>query len=152
MKPVRFLLVFSVACGFCLGAACGQEKLNVPLPGFKALFNGKDLTGWKGLPLKANTNAKKKETQPYVAMTMPERLNASPAELAEAQKRGDESAHEHWKVEDGVIVFDGKGQNLCTDKDYGNFELYVDWKIKEKGDSGIYLRGTPQIQIWDPFT
>ena len=59
---------------------------------------------------------------------------------------------EHWKVEDGVIVFDGKGESLCTDKDYGNFELYVDWKIKEKGDSGIYLRGTPQIQIWDPFT
>jgi hypothetical protein len=26
----------------------------------------------------------------------------------------------------------------------------VDWKIKENGDSGIYLRGTPQVQIWDP--
>src|SRR5438093_12972139 len=129
-----------------------QDKLNVPPPGFKALFNGKDLTGWKGLPLKPNMNAKKKEAQPYVAMTMPERLNASPGELAEAQQRGDESAREHWKAEDGVLVFDGKGQNLCTDKDYGDFELYVDWKIKEKGDSGVYIRGTPQIQIWDPFT
>jgi len=49
-----------------------------------------------------------------------------------------------------VLVFDGKGQSLCTAKDYGNFELYVDWKIKDKGDSGIYLRGTPQVQIWDP--
>jgi hypothetical protein len=56
----------------------------------------------------------------------------------------------HWKVEDGVIVFDGKGDSLCTAKDYGDFELYVDWKILPKGDSGIYLRGTPQVQIWDP--
>src|SRR5262249_6205862 len=26
----------------------------------------------------------------------------------------------------------------------------VDWKIGPGGDSGIYVRGTPQIQIWDP--
>ena len=37
-------------------------------------------------------------------------------------------------------------------KDYGNFELYVDWKIPPKGDSGIYLRAQPQVQIWDSDT
>ena len=57
---------------------------------------------------------------------------------------------EHWKVEKGALVFDGKGRSLATDKDYGDFEMYVDWKILPKGDSGIYLRGTPQVQIWDP--
>jgi hypothetical protein len=150
MKPRSLLLVTLALLAGTLAQA--QEKLNVPPPGYTALFNGKDLTGWKGLPLKPNMNAKKKETQPYVAMTMPDRLKASPEELAEAQKRGDESAHQHWKVEDGVLVFDGKGQNLCTAKDYGDFELYVDWKIHEKADSGIYLRGSPQIQIWDPHT
>jgi hypothetical protein len=129
-----------------------QEKLNAPPPGCTALFNGQDLTGWKGLPLVANTNARQKEARPYVAMTMPQRLKASPEEMAEAQKRGDESAHQHWKVEEGAIVFDGKGESLCTAKDYGDFELYCDWKIKERGDTGIYVRGTPQIQIWDPFT
>ena len=30
-----------------------------------------------------------------------------------------------------------------------DFEFFVDWKILPKGDSGIYLRGTPQVQIWD---
>jgi 3-keto-disaccharide hydrolase len=155
MKSIRFAFC-SVSLLLCLAAQVrGQEKavqagLNVPPAGYKALFNGKDLTGWKGLPLKANANPKKAGS--FVPMTMPERLKATPEELAAAQKLGDESAHEHWKVEDGVFVFDGKGQNLCTEKDYGNFELYVDWKIKEKGDSGIYLRGSPQIQIWDPFT
>jgi hypothetical protein len=49
-------------------------------------------------------------------------------------------------------VFDGKGRSLCTVKDYANFELLVDWKIPAHGDSGIYLRGSPQVQIWDPHT
>jgi len=141
------VISFTLAC-----QAFAQEKLNVAPPGFTAVFNGKDLTGWKGLPMKPNMNAKKKEAQPYVPMSMPERLSASPAELAEAQQRGDESMRQHWKVEDGILVFDGKGQNLCTAKDYGDCELYVDWKIHEKADSGIYLRGSPQIQIWDPYT
>jgi hypothetical protein len=56
----------------------------------------------------------------------------------------------HWNVVEGVLVFDGKGESLCTVKDYGDFELLVDWKIEKGGDSGIYLRGSPQVQIWDP--
>ncbi len=58
---------------------------------------------------------------------------------------------EHWSVVDGVLTYDGKGQSLCTSKDYGDFEFYVDWKIPPGADSGIYLRGTPQVQIWDPW-
>jgi hypothetical protein len=56
-----------------------------------------------------------------------------------------------WKVEDGVIHYDGsKGnKNLATAKNYKNFELWCDWKITKAGDSGIYLRGKPQVQIWD---
>jgi hypothetical protein len=56
---------------------------------------------------------------------------------------------EHWKVVDGVIAYDGKTNNLKTEKNYRNYILHVDWKITPKGDSGIYLRGRPQIQIWD---
>jgi hypothetical protein len=55
----------------------------------------------------------------------------------------------HWTVKDGVLHYDGQGDSLVTSKDYGDFELYVDWKIGPKGDSGIYLRGKPQVQIWD---
>jgi len=36
-------------------------------------------------------------------------------------------------------------------KDYGDFEFHVDWlMVSPNGDSGIYLRGIPQVQIWDP--
>lgn len=120
---------------YCLAATtfAADGKLNSPPPGFKLLYNGKDLTGWKGLVGNPKTRA-----------TM------SPQELAAAQKKADESMRQHWHPQDGILVFDGKGQSICTAKDYANFEMYVDWKIKENGDSGIYLRGSPQVQIWDP--
>jgi 3-keto-disaccharide hydrolase len=111
---------------------CGLGADNTPPEGFKALFNGKDLSGWKGLV--ANPAQRAKMTS---------------AELAEKQKMADERMRAHWSVQDGMLVFDGKGDNLCTDKDYGDFEMFVDWKIQKAGDSGIYIRGTPQIQIWD---
>ena len=104
---------------------------NVPPAGFKALFNGKDLAGWKGLV----ANPKK-------------RAEMSPEQLAAEQKKADESMNQHWKVEGDALVFDGKGKALCTARDYGDFEMYVDWKIHPRGDSGIYIRGTPQVQIW----
>jgi hypothetical protein len=55
----------------------------------------------------------------------------------------------HWRVEDGIIKNDGQGVYLTTDKDFGDIELLIDFKIGPKGDSGVYLRGTPQVQIWD---
>jgi len=100
--------------------------------GFTPLFNGTDLTGWKGLVGNPKSRA---------AMSM--------EELSAAQKEADEIMRAHWKAVDGALEFDGKGKSLCTDKEYGDFELYVDWKILEGGDSGIYLRGSPQVQIWD---
>lgn len=103
-----------------------------PPEGFVSLFNGKDLEGWKGLVADPEKRAAMK-----------------PEELAEAQKKADANMKEHWSVVDGELVFDGKGDSLCTIKDYGDFEFYVDWKILEGGDSGIYLRGSPQVQIWD---
>ncbi len=107
---------------------------NTPPDGFTALFNGKDLTGWKGL-----------------VGDPPSRAKMSPEELAKAQADADALMKEHWKADSGILVYDGKkGKSLCTAKDYGDIELWVDWKIEKDGDSGIYLRGTPQVQIWDP--
>ncbi len=101
--------------------------------GFVSLFNGKDLTGWKGLvenPIK--------------------RAEMSEEELAKKQAEANAAMTEFWSVKDGVLWFNGKGHNLCTDKKYGDFEMLVDWRISKRGDSGIYLRGTPQVQVWDP--
>lgn len=100
--------------------------------GFVSLFNGKDLTGWKGLvanPIK--------------------RAKMDAATLAKEQEKADAKMREGWSVSDGMLVFNGHGDNLCTDKKYGDIEMFVDWKIEPNGDAGIYLRGTPQVQIWD---
>ncbi len=115
------------------------EKDNTAPAGFTALFNGKNLDGWKGLLKGPLDNPIK-------------RAALNDADRAAAQKEADDNMREHWKVENGEIVFDGKGRSLCTGKDYANFELLVDWKLPAHGDSGIYLRGSPQVQIWDPYT
>lgn len=113
-----------------------QEKDGVPPAGFTSLFNGKNLDGWKGLVADPKKRA---------AMTA--------AELAAAQEKADTLMRQNWKVEDGALVYRGNSfDNLCTTKDYANFELVADWKIAPHADSGFYLRGTPQVQIWDPHT
>lgn len=37
-----------------------------------------------------------------------------------------------------------------TVRNFRDFELLLDWKIQANGDSGVFLRGCPQVQIWDP--
>jgi HEAT repeat protein len=100
--------------------------------GFKPMFNGKDLTGWQGLV-----------ENPVVRAMM------KPAELAKKQIEADKKVPGNWSVKDVCIWFTGSGENLCSIKEYGDFEMFVDWKISKAGDSGIYLRGSPQVQIWD---
>jgi hypothetical protein len=100
-----------------------------PPKGFTALFNGKDLDGWVG----GDTADPRK-----VAAKTPEEREKWTADM-----------RAHWRAENGELVNDGKGKYATTAKDYGDIELLVDYKTVAKADSGIYLRGVPQVQIWD---
>jgi hypothetical protein len=100
--------------------------------GFVSLFNGVDLTGWKALVGNPITRSKMTET-----------------ELATAQQAANEKTKGDWIVKDGLLIFTGHGTNLATQRKYRDIEMYVDWKITQEGDAGIYLRGSPQVQIWD---
>ena len=75
------------------------------------------------------------------------------SELAEKQKKADEIMRRDWTVEDGCLTYIGHGfENICTEKNYKDFEMTCDWKLDPNGkepDAGVYLRGTPQVQIWD---
>ncbi len=113
-------------------ATSGQHESGSAPEGFIPLFNGEDLSGWRG-SLGGPTKT--------ASMSQKDRLAA--------QELADEDMKAHWSVVDGVLRFDGEGHSLSTVKDYEDFELYVDWKIDSAGDSGIYLRGVPQVQIWD---
>ncbi|MGJ1264784.1 3-keto-disaccharide hydrolase [Sphingobacterium spiritivorum] len=82
----------------------GEVKWGSPI----ALFNGKDLTGWK-------------------------------ASAAENQ----------WKVVDGVLTSEKAGANLISDQKFEDFKLTAEFRYKEGGNSGIYLRGRYEVQIED---
>ena len=107
--------------------------------GFLALV-GVGLCGWFGLTTAADEPANNTPPPGFTAL-----FNGK--DLTNWSEEGESS--KHWSAKDGVLHFNGKGQNLKTAKKYKDFELYVDWKIGPKGDSGIYLRGCPQVQIWD---
>ena len=101
--------------------------------GFTPLFNGKDLTGFRALghyPPKDYQKLGEKERKELDAKSM-------------------EEFKKHWTVDNGELVNDGNGPYATTIKDYGDFELLIEYKTVAKADSGIYLRGTPQVQIWD---
>ena len=107
----------------------GEMLFGVAAPdGFQALFNGRNLAGWLG-------------------------DNPHDSRKSENRTAGIESQqvdfHKHWWVENGELVNDGKGPYATTDRDYGDIELLVEYKTVAKADSGIYMRGSPQVQIWD---
>lgn len=110
-----------------------SDNPQVEKEGFLPLFNGKDLSGWQG-----------KVGDP------PQISKMSSAQLKAAQKRANDLAKQHWRVRNGVLIYDGQGTSLVTNRNFRDFELLLDWKIQANGDSGVFLRGCPQVQIWDP--
>ncbi len=124
------LIAFALLPLAAFGAGTEEPK---PPEGFTALFNGKDLSGWHG----GDTFDPRK----LAAMPEEERKAKIDAWTADAKK--------HWRVENGELINDGQGAYLTTDKDYGDIELLIDYKMFPKGDSSIYLKATPQVQIWD---
>jgi len=101
--------------------------------GFEPLFNGKDLSGWWGLGTENPAE--------WMAMSSGELEMKRQTSLQDIQK--------HWRVEGDVLVNDGEGLYLTTLKNYADFELMLEYKTVPHADSGVYLRGIPQVQIWD---
>jgi hypothetical protein len=112
--------------------AAAAERTDTPA-GFTALFNGTDLSGWRG----GDTF----DHRAWLALPEAER-KAKNAEWTADMKK-------HWSIENDELVNDGNGKYATTEKDYGDFELLLEYKTVAKADSGIYLRGVPQVQIWD---
>ncbi len=137
--PTRLLPVLIVAAL----AAGAHAQNNTPPPGFTALFNGKDLSGWYGWGTQDPTDLRKMTPEARAAYIR------QSVEGGVGGQAGTEHINAHWKVEDGQLVNDGRGLYLTTEKDYGDFELWVEYKALPDGDSGVYLRGVPQVQIWD---
>ena len=112
-----------------------------PPAGFTALFNGKDLTGFRG----GDTFDHRK----LLAMSDTDRAAQIAKWTATLSEVNAKTGKPHWYAENNELVNDGNGAYATTEKDYGDFELLVEYKTVPLADSGIYLRGCPQVQIWD---
>ncbi|MCX6894159.1 MAG: DUF1080 domain-containing protein, partial [Verrucomicrobia bacterium] len=128
MKKAVALLAALACAGFV--ARAGTVT---PPAGFIALFNGKTLAGWRG----GDTFDHRK----YLALPADKRAEQDAKWTADMQA--------HWRAEGDELVNDGHGKFATTVKDYGDFELRLEYKTVPRADSGIYLRGCPQVQIWD---
>lgn len=123
---------------------CPMAKEKCP-EGFVAYFNGEKeqlSTMWKGVTTEEGFD------NPAV------RAKATAEKNAAMQKKADEGRDKHWHVRNGSLYFDGYkgGYSLATNRDWKDFELWADWRtLSITGDSGLYLRGAPQVQIWDVF-
>ena len=132
MKSIKWI-TRTAALAAVLFVAQSSAEAGKPPKGFTALFNEKDLSGWWGL--------KTEDPAKWMAL--------SPDKFAEKKAASLKDIAKHWSVDGEELVNDGHGMYLTTEKNYGDFELLVDYKTVAKADSGIYLRGIPQVQIWD---
>ena len=126
--PVRSFLF--TAFVICLAFVPAAADVSQPPKGFRAIFNGQDLVGWYG-------------NNPH------QTAKAGADERQDAIAKQQEEFKTHWSVDSGELVNDGHGPYATSDAEFGDIEFHIDYKTVAKADSGIYLRGTPQVQIWD---
>jgi hypothetical protein len=126
LAPIAILLIAALLLE-------SRATAEAPPKGFHAIFDGKTLDGWNARPHFSPIT--------LAAMTEQDRQAKLDEWMADARA--------HWTVEDGELVNDGSGAYLVTNQDYRDFELMIDYKTVPRADSGIYLKGNPQVQIWD---
>lgn len=132
-SPLPRLVPRFLAAAAALTMLIPAIRAAAPPQGFTPLFNGRDLGGWWGLGTED-----------------PARWQALPAADLSAKKAASlRNIQRHWRVEGDELVNDGEGLYLTTEKEFGDFELLLEYRTVAGADSGIYLRGIPQVQIWD---
>lgn len=95
---VAALLALGTTVNAQMPALTAQEKAE----GWKLLFDGKSLSGWRGYKT--------------------------------------EQAPSGWRAVNGELVFDGKGGDLMTAAQYGDFEMRFEWRVTPNGNSGVIYR------------
>lgn len=51
-----------------------------------------------------------------------------------------------WSIVDGTITKVGEAEDLVSREQFGNFELSLDWKLGEGGNSGVFYRATEEYE------
>ena len=136
MSPMSFLprRAAAVTAAFAvLAITTPTQAQEAPPAGFQRLGNETDLQGWWGFGTEDPRGIYSLEPDALAA-----KIEASKPDI-----------QAHWTNEGGVLINDGQGLYLTTEALYDDFELLLEYKTVAGADSGIYLRGCPQVQIWD---
>lgn len=101
--------------------------------GWRPLLNGKDLSGWHSVDGSPH--------EWFTARGVVWRRIWNPKYLVARPEPGD-------RIINGKL---GKTANLVSDEKFGSFELYVEFMIASGSNSGVYLHGLYEVQIFDSF-
>jgi hypothetical protein len=101
--------------------------------GWRPLLSGRDLSGWDALPGKPD----EWPTAPAVTW----RRIASPTRLTAQPGPGD-------RIVNGPA---GVSANLVTDEKFGDLELYLEFMLAKGSNSGVYLHGLYEVQLFDSY-
>jgi hypothetical protein len=105
--------------------------------GWTPLLSGKDLSGWKvelgwrGVPGRTNE----------WLTTQSVGLSADAARLDAKREPG------------GILVngIETHTTNLITERTFGDLELYIEFMVAKNSNSGVYLHGLYEVQVFDSF-
>jgi hypothetical protein len=102
--------------------------------GWQPLLNGTDLAGWKPCDSAAKSDWFTTRSVRFERYLGPTQLSGRPAAS-------------------GVILNGptGRTANLCTDRTFGDIEIYLEFMLAKGSNSGAYLQGLYEIQIFDSF-
>ncbi|MCC7376267.1 MAG: DUF1080 domain-containing protein [Verrucomicrobiales bacterium] len=131
--PIKFTIPSTLAVLGSILLLTSSAGAASPPPGFTSLYNGTDLSGWWGLSTE--------DPAKWRALSAEEFARKKAASIEDIKK--------HWKAAGDELVNDGDGLYLTTEKDFGDFELSLEYRTVAGADSGVYLRAIPQVQIWD---
>lgn len=120
LVPTMLLLILGLH--LCLGAEPGQKKT-------VALFNGKDLTGWRkpGGEWMAASSVSPDASNPKLFSIQPG---------------------------SGILVNGPKGRtvNLISEPEHGDVEAHIEFMVPEGSNSGVYFQARYEIQVFDSWS
>jgi len=56
-----------------------------------------------------------------------------------------------WRVENGTLTTEGKGGDLVTNQEYGDFDLEFEFKVQPKGNSGVIYKVIESPELDQPY-
>jgi hypothetical protein len=142
MKPVKFSIsILLTAAGLFLLVACDSNRATS--------VNNNEETLTDGSIDNTLTNQEKQEG--WVLLFDGQSLDSWKVFNKQSEPDG-------WKIEDGTLAFTGKDNkktneksNLITKDQYEDFELALDWKISEGGNSGIMFHVVENAKYPEPY-